>query len=250
MKRVLVAFIALSLVIPSACKKKEEQKEEGPIAKKYAKYRVNVHKDKDLKGWIATLEKGEGVDLLSEEKYITDKRKEIDLAKVRLADDKEGYIDAKHLADKPIVFIKETPVFVRPTPGSRVYTKLPAGTIGFIIDEKGNWVQVYAGKIEGKWVTRQWAEGGYTTDTNTLLDAKELEVALQLIKKDDTLEKGKEKLKELAEGTSEIAVIAQQKLDELEAAKKEEREEGAYTDLSKDEDLRGDDPDESKEVGP
>jgi lipoprotein LenA len=250
MKRVLIAFIALAIVLPSACKKAEEQKEEGPIAKKYAKYRVNVQKDKDLKVWLATLEKGEAVDLLSEEKYITEKRQEIDLAKVRLADDKEGYIDAKHLADKPIVFIKETPVFVRPTSGSKVYIKLPEGTIGFIIDEKGNWVQVYVGKIEGKWVTRQWVEGGYTTDTNTLLEAKELEVALQLIKKDETLEKGKEKLKELAEGTSEIAAIARQKLDELEAAKKEETEEGGYTDLSKEEDLRGDDPEKTKEVGP
>ncbi len=250
MKRFIVAIIAIALILPSGCKKEEEEKAESPIAKKYAKYRVAVRKDKDLKNWLATLEKAEAVDLLTEEKYVNEKGKQFNLSKVKLADDSEGYIESRHLADKPIVFITETRSFIRPTSGTRVYMKIPAGTIGFIIGEKGNWVQIYIGQIMGKWLTKQWVEGGYTTDGTILQEAKELETAMNLIKKDETMDKGVEKLKELADGTSEIAMIAQDKLKEL-GEKKEEmdeiKDEGENKDISKEEDLRGADSEKIKD---
>ena len=245
MKRFLITLIAFVLILPGGCKQKEEEKAEGPIAKKYAKYRVAVRKDKDLKNWLATLEKAEAVDLLTEEKYTNEKGTQFDLSRVKLADDSMGYIESRHLADKPIVFTRETRSFVRPTSGSRVYMKIPPGIIGFIIGEKGNWVQIYIGRIKGKWITKQWVEGGYSTDNTILQEAKELEVAMELVKKEETMDKGIEKLKELAESTTEIALIAQDKLKEL-GEKKEEpgetKEEGEYKDVSDREGVKSDDP--------
>jgi hypothetical protein len=245
MKRFLITLIAIALILPEGCKQKEEEKAEGPIAKKYAKYRVAVRKDKDLKNWLATLEKAEAVDLLTEEKYTNEKGNQFDLSRVKLADDTLGYIESRHLADKPIVFTKETRSYVRPTSGSKVYMKISPGTIGFIIGEKGNWVQIYIGQIKGKWITKQWVEGGYSTDSTLLQEAKELEVAINLIKKEETMDKGIEKLKELADSTTEIALIAQDKLKEL-GEKKEEpgetKEEGEYKDMSEKEELESDDP--------
>lgn len=245
MKRFLITLIAFVLIFPGGCKQKEEEKAEGPIAKKYAKYRVAVRKDKDLKNWLATLEKAEAVDLLTEEKYTNEKGTKFDLSRVKLADDSMGYIESRHLADKPIVFTRETRSFVRPTSGSRVYMKIPPGIIGFIIGEKGNWVQIYIGRIKGKWITKQWVEGGYSTDNTILQEAKELEAAMELVKKEETMDKGIEKLKELAESTTEIALIAQDKLKEL-GEKKEEpgetKEEGEYKDVSDREGVKSDDP--------
>ena len=157
MKRSLIALIAVSLIIPYGCKKKEEKKD-VPIAKKYAKYRITIRKDKDLKNWLATIEKAEEVDLLSEEEQATMQKGRkviLSIAKVKLADDSIGYIESRHLADKPIVFTTETNAYIRPTSGTKVRAKIPAGTIGFIIAEKGNWVQVFCGKIKGTWITKQ-----------------------------------------------------------------------------------------------
>ena len=176
MKKYISTIIALSLVFSLGCKKKEEKKEEGPIAKKYAKYKVAVRKDKDLKNWLATLEKAEEVDLLSEEEVIVMKKGKkviLKIAKVNLADGSTGYVESRHLADKSIVFMEDTKALIRPTSGSKVHATIPKDTIGFIVGEKGNWVQVYVGKIDGKWVTKQWVNSGYSTDESLIADAKE-----------------------------------------------------------------------------
>ena len=68
---------------------------------------------------------------------------------------------------------------------------------------------------------------------------------MELVKKEETMDKGIEKLKELAESTTEIALIAQDKLKEL-GEKKEEpgetKEEGEYKDVSDREGVKSDDP--------
>lgn len=222
MKKLIMTACILALVAPFGCKKKEVGTDDKTIARKYALYQVSVYKDKDFKEWLATLEKAESVDLLSEEKYINQKSMQIDLSQVRLADGKEGYMESKHLADKPIVFIEEsTRLFVRPNMGSKVFCTVPKGTIGFIKEEKADWVLVYIGNMAGKWITGQWAQGGYSTDENLVVEAKDYEAALSLLKerqpdKKAAAEKNaREKLAELAKGSSVIAGMAKSKLDEL-----------------------------------
>ena len=228
MKKLLITLIAISFIIPSGCKKKqEEKKEEVTIAKKYARYKIVVNKDKELKGWLATLEKAEEVGLLAEENYTNQKGKQLVLTKVKLADDTIGYLESKHLADRPIVFIEDTKAFVRPTSGSRAIITINKGTIGFIISEKVNWVQVYIGKVKGKWINKHWVNGGYSVVEEMVQEAKEYESAILLLNDDKTEKKsqGKEKLNELSNGTSVIAEMAKEKLMELDQASNEKTSE-------------------------
>lgn len=227
MKKLLSALIMLSLVMAVGCKKKDDDKKDAdkPVIKKYARYKVAVYKDKELKDWLATLEKAESVQLMGEEKYINLKKMQIDLATVRLSDNKEGFVDARHLADKPIVFIEDdVKVFLRPDMGSKVHATLPKGTIGFIVDEKAEWVKIYVGKIGAKFVSDQWVKGGYKTDEQLVQDAKEYEMALNLLaeNKEEAKKDAKEKLEQIAKGSSEIAGLAKKKLDEVSGAPPQE----------------------------
>ena len=221
MKKIMFALIALALIMPAGCKKdkeKEGTKEDGPVGEKYARYQVWVRADQGLKKNLAILEKAEKVQLLAApvEVPVEEKGRKvlIEVAKVKLADDKVGYIDVKHLADRPIVFTEDAKLLVRPTTGSKVFATVDRGTIGFIIAEKGGWVQVFVGKHKGKYLNQYWVNGGYTDDQKTLMDAKEYETALALFaaKKED---KGKKKLEELTGASPVIAELAKQKLEDL-----------------------------------
>jgi lipoprotein LenA len=222
MKKLLVAVLVLALAGPFGCKGKTGP-EEKSLAKKYAMYKASVYKDKEFKEWLATLEKAESVDLLAEEKYINQKKMQVDLSKVRLADEKEGYMESKHLADRPIVFIQDNvKAFVRPNMGSKVSATIPKGTIAFIKDEKAEWVMIYVGNMDGKWVTKDWVKDGYSADENLVVEAKDYESAMGLLKetspdrKDAAMKNAREKLAELAKGSSAIADLARAKLNEIE----------------------------------
>jgi len=187
MKRMFIIVLSLTLISFTACKK--EPKAGSTIsAQKFAKYKISIRKDKELKDWLATLEKAEEVGLLEEFEHINAKNKTIVLAKVRLADDQEGYLEAKHLANQPVVFTNDTRAFSRPTPGSKVVSTIPKGSIGFILENKDTWSQVYVGKIDGKWISKHWVEAAtsYSTDTSLIIDAREYEKALALIKEAKT----------------------------------------------------------------
>lgn len=224
------ALAILALIILSGmifCKKERtEQPQDVTLAKKYAKYRVAVKKEVELKNWAATLEKGEDVDLLNEQEVADKSGKKIPIAKVRLADGTEGFVDSRHLADKVIVFIEDTPAFTRPTMGSKIHCKVPKGTIAFVVGEQANWVKVYAGKIADVWLTEQWVQGGYSADQQILLSARMYESALEQLASAKESEKnaGKQKLTELGQGEGVIAALAREKLVALESQPAENQE--------------------------
>ena len=227
MKKILLMMLMCSLMLPWGCKRDSaQQSPDEAVAKKYAKYRVAVQKEKELKTWVATLEKGEGVDLLGEEKIITPRGKEIDVSRVRLADDKIGFVPTGHLADKVIIFTKESKAFIRPTIGTRVHAVIPPGTIGFVIGEKANWVQVYIGKVKGGWITSQWVNEGFVSDPQALIDARSYENALELIASGNESKKtaAKDKLTEISQGGSVMAEIAMKKLEELNKAAEQQEQ--------------------------
>ncbi len=140
------------------------------------------------------------------------------VAKVRLAGGTEGYVETRHLADKTIVFTEETPVFIRPTMGSKMHVKLPKGTIAFVVGEQADWVKVYAGKIQDKYVSEQWVQGGFSADQAVILEARILEGAISQASsgKADERTGGLAKLRELGEGAGMFADIARLKLIDLE----------------------------------
>jgi hypothetical protein len=214
MKKIMIALIAMMFIIPCGCKKGGITGKDSTLAKKYAKYKVQVSKDKELKIWLATLEKAEDVSLLEEEKYINPTGKTTEISKVKLADDSIGYIEPKHLADSPVVFTADTKAFVRPTSGSSIYAVIPKGELGFVIAEKGLWVQIYVGKINEKYITQQWVEGGYNNDPNLVLEAKQYAGAIAALNEKDAEKAAQAKsvLEKLAESNSVIAELAKSKL--------------------------------------
>jgi len=226
----VLPFIALSF----SCKKTQQgdQVADAVLAKKYARYRVAVNKEPELKTWLATLEKGEDVDLLKEETITTGKKAQLVVSKVKLAGGEEGYIESRHLADKTIIFTEDTPAFNRPTMGSRLVVKMPRGTIAFVVGEQANWVKIYAGKVGDTYVSNQWVQGGFTADPQLLVTARLYESALGLIAshKEDERKSGREKMMELAGGSGIFAELAQAKLagaDKTEQAPAEKNEQAA-----------------------
>lgn len=226
MRKITVLFILAGLVLAGSaftivCKKDKPGKSDTTLMKKYARYKVQVYRDKDFTQWGTTLEKAESVDLLSEEKYTGTKNRQYDLSHIKLADDKKYYLESRHLADKPVVFTGEdVKVYVRPNISSKVYATVPKGTIGFIVEEKADWVMVYIGNIGGKWITQQWAKDGFSADEGLVQEAKEYEAVTAMMDapeiNDTAMKAIKEKLSTLMKGTSVIAELARKKYDSLE----------------------------------
>jgi hypothetical protein len=167
---------------------------------------------------MATLSKAEGVEY--DPAAIIVQPGGEDIAPVTLSDGKTGYTQLKHFADAPVVFVEDTKCHERNNPASRVFATIPKGTIGFIVDEKGEWVQVFVGNVGGKWITRQWVKGGYSTDETLLIDAKLFEEAMAVLAhnaaKESEKEEAKKKLEELAASPRLFSDLASKKLAEME----------------------------------
>ena len=158
MKKISFLLLIFIISLIFGCKKDTPLQNNDPLATKYAKFRTSVYTDPLQTKWTATLEKGEPVELLSEETAKKDK-KEVKSARVKLTDDTIVYIDPKSLAVKPLVFTKNnTPIYDRNNSSSGIFTVIPAGTVGFVIDEKADWVQVDIGKIGDKQVYGKWVK--------------------------------------------------------------------------------------------
>ncbi|PKL38011.1 MAG: hypothetical protein CVV44_12645 [Spirochaetae bacterium HGW-Spirochaetae-1] len=232
MKRIPVLVLILLISITPGCKKNSPDSDEISLAKKYARYSTPVYKDRELNTWLATLSKTESVDLLALEKVLI-KNKPVEIASVKLSDDSKGFVAAANLADRPLVFIEDTKAHVRNNEGSKVEATIPRGTIGFIMEEKGNWVQVYVGKIGEKYITKQWVQGGFSTETALILEARTYEEACSVLAKKKTevkpelWEEALEKLQNLKSSSSIFAGLASDKMAALEGkvAVEEEKEE-------------------------
>lgn len=213
MKKILTFTLALYLLIFPGCKK-SDQKEDVSIDKKFAKYPIAVKKDQALKEYLATLAKAEDVKLLGEIKFTTPDGKTLDLAKIQLADDSTGYLESKHLAGNPVVFTENTKGYERPTSSGKSDVIIPKGMLCFTVEEKGSWIKVYIGKINDKWVKDQWIEGGYSTDGNLIIEVKDYELALEMLKTGDAQKKEEaaEALKKLTDSGSIISDKAREAL--------------------------------------
>jgi len=220
MKKLSIILVSL-IVVVTACKKEGNENTlptpEISGEKKHAKYRVTVSKDEGLTEWLATLDKAEEVELLEVKTAIV-KKKETEIAKVRLIDESTGFVELKHLASTPVVFLNKTKAYERPSALVKVKAEINPGTIGFTVEQKDGWTQVYIGEItKGIWVTNEWVEDmNYTTDINFIIDAKKYESALNLLKesKNDEAIKVLEELQDDGE-TELFRSLAAAKIAEL-----------------------------------
>ncbi|MCL1911054.1 MAG: hypothetical protein FWG13_02480 [Leptospirales bacterium] len=190
MKKYLLTALIFSLAM-FACKQEEPKQpvDSSPaIVGKCAKYAVNVYKDKERTAWRATLSKAEKVDLLSVEIITNNKGAVAEVALVKLSDGSEGYLETKHLADRAVVFTTDTSAYQRNNTGSRVTLTIPAGTLGFVIEEKAEWLQVYLGQIDNVWRNQEWVNSGFSTEADLITEAKLYEEALAVLKNKDAKE--------------------------------------------------------------
>jgi uncharacterized protein YgiM (DUF1202 family) len=223
MKKVFITALAVMMAAMIACKNEEPGAsslplDEGPI--KYARVTVSAYKEEGLKSWGANISKTEPVVLLETVK-VQIKGSETEVAKVKLSDGNVLYVNSKYLADQPVVFVEDTRAYVRNNESSRVYALIPKGTIGFILKEMDEWVQIYAGQIDGKWVTQQWVNGGYTTDEGKIREAKNFEESVAVLSssssKQDRVSQSLAILKDIASSSGMFADMASQYLDNYEA---------------------------------
>ena len=180
-KSVLSIALAIAVSAIISCKDKGSKglpTNEGPI--KYARVAVSVFKDEGLAAWGSNLSKTEPVILLETLK-VQIKGTETEVAKVKLSDGNIFYVNLRHLADKPVGFIEDTKAYVRNNTSSRVFAIIPRGTLGFITHEMGDRVQIYAGQIDGKWVTQQWVNGGFAVEEDKIREAKNYEESIAIL---------------------------------------------------------------------
>ena len=212
MKKAIVLLFIFTAAVLSSCKEKSK---DSLNVDRYAQYRVRVWEDPQESKRLAVLNKAEKVTLL-ETLTVTDKKgKSLEYARIRLADDKEGYISTRHLAKLPIFFIAEADAYERPTIGSRVMIQRPKATVAFIKEEKDGWAQVYIGKINDRYYTKVWVQkSAFDTDPIILRQALEYENALELLDAGNT-DAALEKFEELREHQNVIGEAASEKYKEF-----------------------------------
>ena len=233
MKKVFITVLTFFLAAMIACKNdgpgtSSLPKDEGPI--KYARVTVSAYKEEGLKSWGANISKTEPVVLLETLK-VQIKGSETEVAKVKLSDGNVLFVNNKYLADQPVVFVEDTRAYVRNNESSRVYAVIPKGSIGFVIKEMDEWVQVYAGQIDGKWVTQQWVKGGYTTDETKIREAKNYEESIAVLSssssKQDRISQSLAVLKDISSSSGMFAEMANEFLDNY-AAKDDDTTDDNY----------------------
>jgi uncharacterized protein YgiM (DUF1202 family) len=208
-----LTVLMLSLVLTQGCKKSDKQGMDvapGEIVK-YAKASTAAYKDQELKTWGATLAKTEPVKLL-EILNVPVKGKPADVAKVKLSDNSVLFVLSANLADKPVVFIEDTKAYERNNASSKVYAIIPRGTIGFVLQENADWIQIYVGQLEGKWITKQWVNSGFTAEEIRVHEAKLFEESAAILKnsasKPDQKKQAEANLKDLSLTTGIFAEMA------------------------------------------
>ena len=206
-----ILFLGIALI--QGCKKSDKQGVDPASGEliKYAKFATAAYKDQELKTWGATLAKTEPVKL-QETLSVPVKGKPAEIAKVKLSDNTVLYVLAANLADKPVVFVEDTKAYERNNASSKVYAIIPKGTIGFILQENAEWIQVYIGQLEGKWITKQWVNSGFTAEEIRVHEAKLFEESAAILRntasKPDQKKQAEANLKDLSLSTGIFADMA------------------------------------------
>ena len=160
-------------------------------------------------------------------------------AKIERTTGKQGFVDAGHLESKAFVIIRPLDVFsINQASGKKLAT-VPAGQVGFIVEEKADWAKIRFGsninegwgfgKENSKWVDQKWAQvEGVSYDAAAIGQGVELETALRKYAASDAAKKaaGKKELEAIVkEGKSQFIEVAQKALAAESEAKSETKSE-------------------------
>jgi hypothetical protein len=128
-------------------------------------------------------------------------------AKVERTTGKQGFVDSANLEGKAFVVIRPLDVFSINQASGKKLASVPAGQVGFIIEEKADWAKIRFGykinenwvfsKDSTKWVDQKWAQvEGVSYDPQAIGQGVELETALRKYNDGDAAKKaaGKKEL--------------------------------------------------------
>lgn len=240
MKMKVLPAIALIAFATSECgKKKGEEKSAQQPKVAYAVYASGLYEKVDSKEAAEWLNRAEMVTVLEsvEVPNAKDKKKSKTWLKIERTTGKQGFADPANFESKAFVVLRPVELFnINQASGKKVAT-VPPGKVGFIIEEKGEWVKVRFGykvyenwsytEDATKWGEQRWMQlEGVSYDPAAIGQGVELEDALKKFNDADAKKKaaGKKELETIVkDAKSQFIDVAQKALAAgEEAARKEE----------------------------
>ncbi|MBL8035562.1 MAG: hypothetical protein JNJ69_17805 [Leptospiraceae bacterium] len=234
LKLILATAAALSF---AACGKKKTEDASKPQAKiAYAIYQLGVYDTTTAKKASEWLNRAEMVTVLETVKAPDPKNegKTKEMAKIERTTGKQGYVDAASLESKAFVVIGALEVFNVNQASAKKLATVPAGHVGFVVEEKGDWVKVRFGyKVNEKWnnaadslkwVDQKWAQlSAVSYDPAAIGQGIELENAMRKYLDADAAKKaaGKKELEAIVnDGKSQFVSVAKDALSAEASAEK------------------------------
>lgn len=236
MKYKLYIVAALAFTLGACGKKKTEDGSKGQAKIAYAIYGIGVFDSVDSKKASEWLSRAEMLTVLETVKVPDAKNpgKTKEMAKIERTTGKQGFVDAANLESKAFVVIGSLEVFNINQASAKKLATVPAGHVGFVADEKGDWVKVRFGyKINEKWNTsadslkwidQKWAQlSAVSYDPAAIGQGVELENAMRKYLDSDAAKKaqGKKELEAIiSEGKSQFVSVAREAITEAPAEQK------------------------------
>lgn len=227
----LIAALAVALI---ACGKKKVDEPGKPQAKiAYAVYGLGLFDTVDAKKATEWLSRAEMLTVLETVKGPDPKNaaKTKDWAKIERTTGKQGFVDAASLESKAFVVIGNLEVFNVNQASAKKLASVPAGHVGFVVEEKGDWVKVrFGNKVNEKWsnaadsykwVDQKWAQlTAVSYDPAAIGQGLEIENSMRKYLEGDAAKKaqGKKELEAIvSDGKSQFVSVAKDALAAAEA---------------------------------
>lgn len=233
---IVPAFVAL--VATNCGKKKGDEKSAQQARVAYAVYACGLYEKVDAKEASEWLNRAEMVTVLEsvEVPNAKDKKKSKTWLRIERTTGKQGFVDPANFESKAFVVLRPIELFnINQAAGKKVAT-VPPGKVGFIIEEKGEWVKVRFGyklyenwsytEEATKWGEQRWMQlEGVSYDPAAIGHGVELEDALRKFNDSDAKKKaaGKKELEAIVkDAKSQFIDVAQKALTASEEPPKNE----------------------------
>lgn len=233
-----IALAVIAFTVSYCGKKKGDEKPTQQAKVSYAVYACGLYEKTDAKEASEWLNRAEMVTVLEsvEVPNPKDKKKSKTWLKIERTTGKQGYVDPANFENKAFVVLRPVELFnINQASGKKVAT-VPPGKVGFVVEEKGEWVKVRFGykvyenwsytEEATKWGEQRWMQlEGVSYDPAAIGQGVELEDALKKFNDADAKKKaaGKKELEAIVkEAKSQFIDVAQKALAAGEEVPKKE----------------------------
>lgn len=232
-----IALAVIALANNNCGKKKGDEKPAQQAKVSYTVYACGLYEKTDSKEASEWLNRAEMVTVLESVEVPTkDKKKTKIWLKIERTTGKQGFADPANFESKAFVVLRPVELFnINQASGKKVAT-VPPGKVGFIVEEKGEWVKVRFGykvyenwsftEDATKWGDQRWMQlEGVSYDPAAIGQGVELEDALRKFNDTDAKKKatGKKELEAIVkDAKSQFIDVAQKALAASEETPKKE----------------------------